>query len=109
MPINALLPQPTGVVQQPAVAELMRGIMLEVIAVARPEGAKIDDALADEILAAMRRAGPDGVNSLHADRAAGRPREADARNGAVVRAGRRHGIPTPLNRMALTLLEALPP
>jgi 2-dehydropantoate 2-reductase len=35
--------------------------------------------------------------------------EVDARNGAVVRAGRRHGITTPLNEMALTLLEALQP
>jgi 2-dehydropantoate 2-reductase len=31
--------------------------------------------------------------------------EADARNGAVVRAGKKHGIPTPMNEMALALLE----
>lgn len=54
----------------------------------------------------MRNASPDGVNSLHADRAAGRPMETDARNGAVVRIGRRHNIPTPLNQMAVTLLDA---
>ncbi len=105
--VNALLLQPNRIVQQPAIADLMRGIMLETIAVARAEGAKLDDTLADKILASMRRAAPDGVNSLHADRAAGRPMEVDARNGAVVRAGLRHGIPTPLNQMAVTLLEAL--
>ena len=107
--VNALLLQPNGIVQQPAIAELMRGIMLETIAVARAEGAKLDDSLADKILESARRAAPDGVNSLHADRAAGRPMEVDARNGAVVRAGLKHGIPTPLNQMAVTLLNALQP
>jgi 2-dehydropantoate 2-reductase len=32
--------------------------------------------------------------------------EGDARNGAVVRLGRRHGIETPVNRMIVSLLEA---
>ncbi len=107
--VNALLLQPNRIVEQPAIADLMRGIMLEVIAVANAEGAQLDDTLADKILASMRKAAPDGVNSLHADRAAGRVMEVDARNGAVVRAGQRHGIPTPLNTMAVTLLTALQP
>ena len=34
----------------------------------------------------------------------GRPMEVDARNGAVVRFGRKHGIATPSNEMAATLL-----
>ncbi|WP_221032127.1 2-dehydropantoate 2-reductase [Actomonas aquatica] len=107
--VNALLDQPNHIVQQPAIAELMRGIMLEVITVANAEGAQLDPTLADKILASMRRAAPDGINSLHADRRAGRTMEVDARNGAVVRAGQRHGIPTPLNTMAVTLLTALQP
>jgi 2-dehydropantoate 2-reductase len=37
---------------------------------------------------------------------AGRPMEIDARNGAIVRFGRKHGIPTPLNEMAVALLVA---
>ena len=105
--INALLLQPNGIVHNPAGAELMRGVMLETIAVARADGAQVDESLADEILESMRNASPDGVNSLHADRAAGRPMETDARNGAVVRIGRRHNIPTPLNQMAVTLLDSL--
>jgi 2-dehydropantoate 2-reductase len=32
--------------------------------------------------------------------------EVEARNGVIVRVGRAHGIPTPLNEMAATLLEA---
>jgi 2-dehydropantoate 2-reductase len=33
--------------------------------------------------------------------------EIDARNGAIVRAGARHGIPTPLNTMLVSLLEGV--
>lgn len=32
--------------------------------------------------------------------------EIDARNGAVVRFGKKHGIPTPMNDMAVALLIA---
>ena len=33
----------------------------------------------------------------------------DARNGAIVRLGRKHGIPTPCNQMAVALLGAMKP
>jgi 2-dehydropantoate 2-reductase len=33
--------------------------------------------------------------------------EIDARNGAIVRKGKKHGIPTPMNRMAVALLQAV--
>ena len=49
----------------------------------------------------------DSVNSLHADRLARRPTEIDARNGVIVRLGRKHGIPTPCNQMAVALMEAM--
>ena len=45
--------------------------------------------------------------SMYFDRLAGRRFEIDALNGAVVAAGERHGIPTPLNRMLLALLRAI--
>ena len=62
-------------------------------------------AKARDILEAQRTA-PDAVKSMLADRQAGRPMEIDARNGVVVRLGRRHGIPTPVNEMVVALLEA---
>lgn len=107
--VNALLLRPTGVVHDPGIAALMRGIILETIRVGNAEGAKLDEQLADRIIEGQLKAPRDGLNSLHADRLAGRMMEADARNGAVVRAGLRHGIPTPLNTMAFTLLQALQP
>jgi Ketopantoate reductase PanE/ApbA C terminal len=41
-----------------------------------------------------------------ASRLADRPLEIDARNGVIVRLGERAGIPTPLNAMAVAILEA---
>ncbi len=104
--INALLLKPTGIFRDEAIAQLARGMIRETMAVGRAEGAVIEDGYADTLIESFRHAPVDGINSLHADRAAGRPMEADARNGAVVRFGKKHGIPTPLNEMAVTLLNA---
>ncbi len=105
--INALLLKPTGVFHDEAAAQLAREMIRECMAVGRAEGAILEDALPDQLLAGFRAAPRDGINSLHADRAAGRPMEVDARNGAVVRFGRKHGIPTPRNEMAAILLAAM--
>jgi 2-dehydropantoate 2-reductase len=40
------------------------------------------------------------------DRQAGRPTEHAAITGAIVAAGRRHSVPTPLNNLLLVLLDA---
>lgn len=104
--ISAILLKPTGVVAIEPIPELMRGIVRECIAVGRAEGARLDDDLVEAVVNGCRTAPADGVNSLLADRRAGRPMEIDARNGAIVRFGRRHGIPTPLNEMAVALLTA---
>lgn len=79
-------------------ASLVRGVLEETVAVGRAEGAVLDDAVIDEVLDGFRNARPGGMNSMHADRAAGRPMELDARNGVIVRLGEVHGIPTPTNR-----------
>ena len=105
--INALLLKPAGVFHDEAVGGLVLAMVRECLAVARAEGALLEDALPETILANCRAAPRDSMNSLHADRAAGRPMEVDARNGAIVRFGRKHGIPTPCNEMAATLLTAL--
>ena len=104
--INALLLKPTGIFRDENIAGLAREIIRECIAVGRAEGAVLEDSLPDTIVAACRQAPPDSINSLHADRAAGRPMEIDARNGAIVRFGRKRGIPTPRNEMAAILLAA---
>ncbi len=104
--ISAILMKPTGVIQVGAIAELTRGIVRECVAVGRAAGAKLDDEIVEQVVDGARAAPADSINSLLADRMAGRPMEIDARNGAVVRFGRKHGIPTPLNEMAVALLIA---
>jgi len=104
--ISAILMKPTGVIEVDPIPELTRGIVRECLAVGRAEGAVLDEAIIEQVVEGARRAPADSINSLLADRMAGRPMEIDARNGAVVRFGRRHGIPTPLNEMAVALLVA---
>jgi 2-dehydropantoate 2-reductase len=104
--ISAILMKPTGVIRIDPIPELTRGMVRECLAVGRAEGAKIDDAIVEAVVEGARKAPPDALNSLIADRMAGRPMEIDARNGAIVRFGHKHGIPTPLNQMAVALLTA---
>ena len=105
--LTAILLQPNGAFHDARTCELAMAIMRECIAVGRAEGAKLDDAIMQRSIDVYRREPRDGLNSLHADRLAGRPMEIDARNGAIVRLGRKHGIPTPYNHMAVMLLDLL--
>lgn len=105
--INALLLQPTAAFQDEQLGELMMAMVRECMAVGRAEGAVFEDGLPEKILAGQRAAPPDSMNSIHADRAAGRPMELDARNGVIVRLGRKHGLATPYNDMAVALLTAM--
>jgi 2-dehydropantoate 2-reductase len=104
--VNALTLKPAGVAQREPIAELMRALVGECVAVGRAEGADLPSDLPDSVVDGYRAGPADGVNSLHADRAAGRPMELDARNGVIVRLGARHGIATPINAMVVALLEA---
>lgn len=104
--VNALILKPAGVTQDEGVAQVMRRLVRECVAVGRAEGASLSDDLPDQVIAGYRAADPTSVNSLHADHAAGRPLELDARNGVIVRKGAAHGIPTPANAMIVALLQA---
>ena len=105
--LSALVLQPAGVVREGAMGDVALQIIRECAAVARAEGANLEENVADVVLAAQRDAPADSVNSMLADRQAGRPVEIDARNGVIVRLGRKHGIATPANSMAVALMEAM--
>ena len=107
--VSAVSLHPAGVSHHPLIADLMREITREAVAVGRAEGARLDDAVVASVVENYQRAPRDALNSLHADRLAGRPTEIDARNGAVVRFGRKHGIPTPYNEAMVALLSLEPP
>jgi 2-dehydropantoate 2-reductase len=105
--LPALLLKPAGVLRNEAIGQVALDMLHECVAVGRAEGANLPDSFPEEVLTACRRGNPDSINSLHADRIAGRPMETAARNGAIVRKGRVHGIATPTNAMALALLDEL--
>jgi 2-dehydropantoate 2-reductase len=105
--LSALVLQPAGVMRGEAMGDVALQIIRECAAVARAEGANLEDNVADVVLTAQRAAPADSVNSMLADRQAGRPVEIDARNGVIVRLGRKHGIATPANSMAVALMEAM--
>lgn len=105
--VCALTGQPSGVVASPGVAELMRGMAAECVAVGRALGADLGDDLPGWVVERTRASPPDSVNSLYGDRLAGRSMEWDARNAVIARLGEPLGVPTPLNAMAATLLSAM--
>jgi 2-dehydropantoate 2-reductase len=104
--VMAAVREPAGISHHEGVADLMRAIVRECVAVGRAEGAKLDDTIAEGIVARTRRGPRNAANSMLVDRRAGRPMEIDARNGVIVRLGKRHGIETPMNALMVALLEA---
>ncbi|HTR41952.1 MAG TPA: 2-dehydropantoate 2-reductase [Pseudomonadales bacterium] len=104
--VSALVLKPAGISRQPHIAEIMRGLVRECVTVAKAEGASLDDTVVDWVVDRYQKSPPDSINSLHADRIAGRPMEIDTRNGVIIRLGSKHGIPAPVNQMIVALLEA---
>jgi 2-dehydropantoate 2-reductase len=105
--VCAVTLQPSGIAHHDGVADIMRAIVRECVAVGRAQGARLDDSIVDEIVERTRRAPRDAGNSILADRRAGRPMEYDARNGVIVRLGIEHKIATPMNALMVALLEGI--
>ena len=84
---------PIGEVRaHPAWRLRLEGAVSETAAVAAAEGATVDPGMT---LAELMELGPAHTSSLHRDLVAGADHELDAIPGAVLRAGARHGVPTP--------------
>jgi 2-dehydropantoate 2-reductase len=104
--ISALLGKPAGIFRDAAIGDETLEVVRECTAVGRAVGAILDEDLPRKVLAQYRNYPPDSVNSLLADRLAGRPMETDARIGAIIRFGRQRNVPTPRNSLLLSLLKA---
>jgi len=104
--LNAITLKPAGIFANEAVARVAMGMVEECVAVGRAEGARLDGNVAEQVVGGYRKQPRDSVNSMLADRLAGRRMEIDTRNGVIVRLGEKHGIATPLNRMAVAVLTA---
>lgn len=105
--VPALTLRSTGPVWTDALAAIVRGVVEECAAVGRAEGAVVPDSVIEATIESARtmEEGARG-SSLQMDRMAGNRMEIDARNGVIMRLGDKHGIPTPMNRILVTLLAA---
>jgi 2-dehydropantoate 2-reductase len=106
-PISALTLRRNAVFRRDDIQALCLAVLDEAAAVGRADGARLAGDEAAQMMRTLLTYPPDAGTSMYFDRLAGRPTEIEAVTGAVVAAGERLGVPTPLNRMALTLLRAI--
>jgi 2-dehydropantoate 2-reductase len=106
-PITTLTLRRIGVMADPGIEELARGLLAEAVQVGQADGARLDSG---DVAAALARTGHYGNrtgSSMLYDRLAGLPLEHQYLTGEVVRRAETHGIPVPLNAAILALLGAL--
>jgi 2-dehydropantoate 2-reductase len=106
-PITALTLQRQAVFQREDICALGRDVAEEAAAVGRAAGAKLVPDEVDLVMTALRKVPADSGSSMYFDRLAGRSLEIEALTGAIVAAGARYGIATPLNRALLILLRTV--
>jgi 2-dehydropantoate 2-reductase len=94
-----------GMFRREDISELSLAYLREGLPSPAPR-AKLDDDVAQEILANFQRAPEDLGTSILADRQADRPMEWDIRNGVIQRYGRKHGIAVPISDVVVPLLAA---
>jgi len=105
--VPALTLRATGPVWSDQMETIIRRLAEECALVGRAEGADVPQSIIDTTVSNMRAMAEGSVaGSIHADRLAGNEMEIDARNGVIVRLGRKHGIATPINEIMVTLLAA---
>ncbi|MDO5845583.1 MAG: ketopantoate reductase C-terminal domain-containing protein, partial [Methanocorpusculum sp.] len=106
-PLGAVMECPYGELLQKPAWEIITHIVEEAFAVSKAEGIVLPQKTADEYLEFLRtkKIPPTAAHycSMYQDIAAGRLTEVDYINGAVVRLGKKHGIPTPVNEMIVNL------
>jgi 2-dehydropantoate 2-reductase len=95
-----------GMFSRGDITELALAYLRECLAVARAEGAVLNDSVPQEIVDGFHKAPADLGTSILADRQANRALEWDIRNGVVQRYGRVHNLPTPISDVVVPLLAA---
>jgi 2-dehydropantoate 2-reductase len=94
--VGAVARAPLGVLRTlPETRALVTSAMGEIAAVAAASGVRLREGAVEYALQFLDGLDPAGTSSLQRDIAAGHPSELEAWNGAVVRLGRKRGVPTP--------------
>jgi 2-dehydropantoate 2-reductase len=96
--LSTLTRSPVGVVLAvPEVREMLAQAFGETAAVAEAEGVALDPDPVGRMMAFAQNLKPGMKSSMQRDLERGRRLEVESINGTVVRLGRAHGIPTPVN------------
>lgn len=107
--LSSLIRLPFGpMFQHEETRALARGVMEEAAEVARAEGVNLPQDAARKayaIFESLAKETPDVRGSMYFDLIQGRRLELDGMNGAVLRLGRKHGIPTPCNFAVVAALQ----
>lgn len=107
-PVTALLQIPNGaLLEQPDAHNLMEAAASEAAAVAEANGVSLpfDDPV--ERVEEVARMTATNHSSMYQDVQRGAPTEIEAICGAIVREGKRLGVPTPVNIVLLQLIRAM--
>jgi 2-dehydropantoate 2-reductase len=105
-PLTALFDVPNGqLVADHTLREILHDVVRETLPVAAEHGVQLSLEEAIERVEGVCRATARNISSMLQDVRRGRPTEIDFINGAVVREGRRLGIPTPLSRLLWELVR----
>jgi 2-dehydropantoate 2-reductase len=103
--INAATRSPAGRTRSvPETRALLERSIGEVVAIGQAMGIKLENSLVAETLAFLDSLNYESTPSLLRDIAAGKPSELEAWTGAVVRLGRKVGVPTPVNDVLYSVL-----
>lgn len=104
--VTSLTRLPIGPIRDtPETWALYRAVMEEVAAVAPTQGVALSADVVERWAAFSSRANPGIYGSMYQDLVAGRRMELDSLNGAIVRFGAAHGVPTPMNTAIYAALK----
>jgi 2-dehydropantoate 2-reductase len=108
LPTAALLHFPAHeLIEHQGTIALMEGLLAEVVAVAKAQGINLDHAERWQAITGLLRQAIGARASMLQDVEANRQTEIDVVNGAIVEAGRRHSLPTPLNDAMVWMVKSL--
>jgi 2-dehydropantoate 2-reductase len=105
--LSAITQLPYGeLVKGQGVADVIRDVVAECLAVAKAEGVEIPGDT-DAAVRGIAQTMPTQYSSTAQDLARGKPSEIEHLNGYVVRRGEALGVPTPANRVLFVLVKLL--
>jgi 2-dehydropantoate 2-reductase len=108
LPTSALLHFPAHeLIQHQGTMSLMEGLLAEVVAVAKAQGINMDQAERWQAITSLLKQAIGARASMLQDVEAGRQTEIDVVNGAIVEAGRRNSVATPLNDAMVWMVKSL--